>query len=879
MHRAVVVSVIAVLGVGTLLVAAGPAPAVPAAGSTVLASVDTAGTPSPNGGADQDMSLDGTAVVFTSTSPLDSPTRPQTRNVFVRDLARGRTVLISRGQLTRPTVPPSSSPTSPPSSSSPPPSSSSSSPPTSSSPPSGDSGPIPLAGKRLVAFAQPAVVYGETAADGESLLPTISRDGRFVAFITAATNIIEADPYSHYDVLLCDRAPNGVFDARKPDGSMDYRYSQVTVPGPEDRPTSPDRPRLAADATRIVWSQTSSSGDYGPHLFVADLTNGVASSVRMLSTASPNSPTIPLSSQVDPDISADGRLVVSAGVSRVVDTDTVWRSVIRTDVAANTNTRVDFDADGTVLDTDGSVRYRRPAISADGKVIAFVAARQTDQPNIYVVRPEAVVPPGTKDSELVSRDNAGNPVNANLPGLSADGRYLAFVTDAPATHDGADVPLPEYDGSCLQPSGGLRAVPPVDDARDNRVRCQVVVRDLVVDRARGTARLPGALASVAHDTDCPPDVDPVEGDRCPGDSTPELYSAAPSLSADGGRVAFESSASDLADDDSYFEDDVFVHTFEPGLTGDPVTFGTATVGDTVNRTVTVRHTGFGPLPVESVSLQGNDFSTGADACTGAVLHVTGTCLVAVRFTPTVAGARDARLVIKVRGGREFTVDLSGTGSTRPVIPPNAEFAAGPDPLDFGPRLMLSDGPALPLTVRNNGGSPMMVTGTTADSPDFTVDATACLSAPVPPAGTCAVQVRFSPAGPSAPAAPSFRPGILTFTSTAPGGPHLVAVRGEAVQPALDLNPAVISPGRVSTATGTGFPPGKPVTLTFRETVGSATVVSGANGRFSTQLLVFPKASIGPRTVVATVDTTAIAAERPLLVVINTVSPAEFVGRG
>ncbi|HVK21365.1 MAG TPA: choice-of-anchor D domain-containing protein, partial [Actinokineospora sp.] len=310
-------------------------------------------------------------------------------------------------------------------------------------------------------------------------------------------------------------------------------------------------------------------------------------------------------------------------------------------------------------------------------------------------------------------------------------------------------------------------------------------------------------------------------------------------------------------------------------------FGTVTIGTTVTRTATVEHVGFGPLPVEEVTITGpgaGDYTLSTGTCLDAVLHLGGSCLEGIRFTPTDDGARPATLRIRVRGNRLFTVDLVGTGTPEPTVPENAELVAGPDPAEFGPRLLLSTGPAVDVKISNTGGSPMTISAVELPGPDFAVNPAGCLGVTVPPGGSCTMPVTYSPQGP---ALPVDRAGVLRITSDAPGGPRLVAVRGQAIQPVLDVNPGVIAPGRVTAATGIGFPPGRTVTLGFTTAVGGATATTNADGRFTVQLLVFPKASVGQRIVVATVDgaVPVIAADKPLLVVINTVSPAEFVGRG
>src|SRR6185295_17756007 len=50
--------------------------------------------------------------------------------------------------------------------------------------------------------------------DGQSTQPRFSQDGRFVAFISLATNLVPGDTNGSFDVFIHDRDPdgNGVFD-------------------------------------------------------------------------------------------------------------------------------------------------------------------------------------------------------------------------------------------------------------------------------------------------------------------------------------------------------------------------------------------------------------------------------------------------------------------------------------------------------------------------------------------------------------------------------------------------------------------------------------------------------------------------------------------
>jgi hypothetical protein len=476
-------------------------------------------------------------------------------------------------------------------------------------------------------------------------------------------------------------------------------------------------------------------------------------------------------------------------------------------------------------------------------------------------------------------------VNGAQPALSSDGRYLAFVTDALSAHDGVDRPANETGGnSCFNPQSDIgltnnrqlqlnAAVPP---ERPNAARtfCQVVVRDLIADRDRlrqEQKRLDGALISPGRSRNCASVLSPDAS--CAGRSD----SDGPSLSKDGNRIAFESFADDLIERDTNRRADVFVRTLQPGAQGRPVEFGPVEIGQSISRNAVIGQVGAGPLFIEAVKVIGTnagDFTISGQTCQGTSLHRDTTCAVTVEFAPGAEGDRKGQLEITVRGGRKFTVDLTGSGTLQPV-PRGAEFSANPSPLDFGARTLLSNGPESTVTITNTGESPLAITSVTpigANPADYTISSNGCLAA-VAPGGLCRVLVKFSPKLPGA------RPAVLQFTDNAAGGPHLVGLNGSGNQPSITVSPGVTTPGRVVTVTGKEFPPGKVVTVKFDGRVGQATVTAGTDGTFRVPLLIFPKATPENRNILATVGGfTDPLGRTQLLIVFPSVSPAEFVVR-
>ncbi|MFI7680671.1 choice-of-anchor D domain-containing protein [Actinophytocola sp. NPDC049390] len=908
-QRAVALAVVAtVVGVSAVVALSGQtttAHAATAPGSTVRASVADASAPdgedgTESGGENQELSANGTTVVFSSEARLDALSNDGYEAVYVRDLRNNRTTMISRGQFTRPD-PPTITTTTP------------------------TYVPPRLAGEPLLSLngkrKQEEPRFGEVPPTRGSTEPTISEDGRYVAFVTRADNIVVEDDNTSRDLLVCDRDPDGdgEFDERRDDGSLSYRYFRVNEPqweqgdGDVARIDSPRTPKLSDDATRIVWQDRAfvdDSDGYRQVVRTAPLTPAGPGEVAALGTTLGD---LRPTAQRQPDVSADGRFVVlvadyvrrEGGGEFYVDVP--FHAVIRKDMSTGAVLRVDWDVNTTPddvapLSIDESVYLAAPAIAGDGGTIAFEAEAYengctstscwysvADQPVVYVVR---VQEDGTPvDSAIMSRDNDNEVVNGFSPALSGDGRFLAFVTDNANAHDGVDRPLGDSD-SCrtFSESEGLKRadLPPPTEDRGRRVVCQVVVRDLVVDRQRlvdEEPRLPGTLASPGTSGDCAETLP--EDATCGGDDdSPPYSSTAASLSRNGSTIAYDSWAADLVTEpvDDNAGVDVYVRTFRPDLRADPtpLEFGEVTIGETFDRVVRLDHVGFGPLVVTELTIDAPEFTVGAQTCTGTetvVLQQTGSCEVSVVFTPENAGERTGTLSVRLRDGREFTVPLRGTGVEEEEPPPDARFAAAPDPLAFGDRLLLSTAPAKAVTVTNTGGEDLTVTGVGVVSPlapaDYAIESDTCTDTPVPPGGTCEVAVTFSPRASGARAA------VLRFTDDVPGGtPHLIGLTGTAAVPAIEVAPGVSPPGRVLAVTGSGFAPGKPVTVRMGAFAENATAVPGTDGRFTAMLLVLPKTAIGTYPVTATIDDTdpPIEAAKAVLIVAPSVSPADFVIR-
>lgn len=248
---------------------------------------------------------------------------------------------------------------------------------------------------------------GAQASDG-SFDAAISADGRFVAFTSNASNLVAGDTNARGDVFIHDRQ-----------GGTTERVS-VASDGAQANDAS-GSPSISADGRYVAFQSQASNlvaGDTNAamDIFVRDRVTGTTERVSLDAAGNegirdnPNAaPTSTL-----PAISADGRLVVFESWARLVPDDTNGRAdVYLRDRVAGTTERLSV-AGGTI--EEGGTR---PAISGDGSVVAYVA----ETPDVVVVR-------DLRDgsAEVVGPDGAPlHPNQGDGLAVSNDGRFVAFA--------------------------------------------------------------------------------------------------------------------------------------------------------------------------------------------------------------------------------------------------------------------------------------------------------------------------------------------------------------------------------------------------------------------------------------------------------------------
>ncbi len=366
--------------------------------------------------------------------------------------------------------------------------------------------------------------------DDPSYSPSISADGRYIAFESISPDLVTGDTNGKIDIFVHDRDADGNGTYDEPGAITTVRVS-VASGGGEGSEDS-HSPSISGDGMHVAFESSANdlvAVDINPlsDMFVHDLLGGTTTVVSVNSAGAQDP--IPSSSS-SPSLTSNGRYVAFDSDAALVATDSNgFSDIFVHDRDADGNgtydepgpvgistVRVSVDSAGVEVDDPSYA----PSISADGRYVAFesispdlVAGDGNGQVDIFVHDRDADGN-GTYDEPgpvgistvRVSVDSGGSEVNGDsyAASISDDGRYVAFVSDAPDLV-----------------------------ADDTNLRTDVFVHD----------RQTGATTRVSVN------LTGVEGNN---------NSNNPSISADGSSVAFVSDATNLVGDDTNGVPDIFV---------------------------------------------------------------------------------------------------------------------------------------------------------------------------------------------------------------------------------------------------------------------------------------------------------------------------------
>lgn len=415
-----------------------------------------------------------------------------------------------------------------------------------------------------LAVAQTRAWFTETASistsgvqgNGASTYSSVSADGRLVAFQSSAWNLVADDTNGAIDVFVRDvwtgttERVSVSSEGAQANGACDY--SAISADG--------RYVAFRSSASNLVPGDTNGARD----IFVRDRLLGTTERVSVSITGAQSNGDSEL-----PAISADGRVIGfdSSATNLIADDTNDRQDVFIHDRLTGTTERVSLTEAGAQANR-GSMHA---SISADGHFVAFhsyatnlVPDDTNDVVDVFV-RDRVL---GTTERVSVSSEGVQGNRDSLNPSMSADGAIVAFQSDAWTLADGdtngvQDVFVRDRTSQTTQPvsvstvggqgNGGSLGAAVSGDGRF--VAFASTASNLVAGDDNGYRDV--FLHDRLHGTTQILTTSPT---KSPGNHD----SAGPAVNSDGRSVSFESLASNLVEEDTNGQPDVFVTTVGAG---------------------------------------------------------------------------------------------------------------------------------------------------------------------------------------------------------------------------------------------------------------------------------------------------------------------------
>jgi Tol biopolymer transport system component len=262
----------------------------------------------------------------------------------------------------------------------------------------------------------------------------VSPNGRFVVYESRASNLMAADRNGRPDVFVRDRTAGTTERASVGSGGAEGITGATSSVGG----MSADGRYVVfvSDATNLVPGDTNGAEDAFVWDRLQGVTERVSVSSTGQEAAPAHTP--PTTTLLRPAISADGRFVVfmSEASNLVPDDRNERRDVFVRDRQKGTTERASVNTAGSELAF--GVDEISSAISADGRFVAFYSSSfelwDPSSTNVYPVQ-LYVRDRTARTTERVSVSSNGEPADdgptfADPPGISADGRFVTFESSA-----------------------------------------------------------------------------------------------------------------------------------------------------------------------------------------------------------------------------------------------------------------------------------------------------------------------------------------------------------------------------------------------------------------------------------------------------------------
>jgi len=516
----------------------------------------------------------------------------------------------------------------------------------------------------------------KTFPAGPSSAPSISDNGRWVAFASSAPDLVANDTNNAQDVFVRDRRNGSTVRLNLPGG---------VAPPASGRASEPS---ISGDGSAVAFTYIPPAGGLtvlpcpGPRILLWHRATG-ATSVASLTADD----TLDCNATA-PSVSKDGRDVAYVGIvfPSFDPGPGIGQIFVRDTVAGTTTLATPSSAAGA--GNQGNASSRNPSLSADGKVVAFesdasnlVAGDANQQTDVFA----RTLPNGP--TELISA-GAGAAADGGsfAPAVSANGAAVAFesvahnlvpgvaptarnvyVRDRSATTTALVSALANGGPSTLD--SGQSAI----SADGQIVAFASLQPDLVAqgDAILVASAIPPKPAEVyARDL---VGGETIRISEARGGGPAGLVNVSPTVGGNGRFVAFASNSPNLVRNDANQFADIFLRELPPvpTIAPNPVDFGARALGEAGPPIAAiVTNSGWSALQVGAVTRTGAaaaDFTIAFNGCDKRTLGRGESCPITITFAPGGSGDRVALLQVVHNGLKPpLTTALHGSASKAKV---------------------------------------------------------------------------------------------------------------------------------------------------------------------------------------------------------------------
>jgi Tol biopolymer transport system component len=246
--------------------------------------------------------------------------------------------------------------------------------------------------------------------NGDSFEPSLSANGRYVAFTSSASNLVPVDTGHKFNLFVYDRKrqTTELITANSAGEPIGLYPFHCAISG-NGRYVA-----FADEGSNLVPGDTNHQAD----VFVHDRKTGTTERVSVSSSGAEGD-----GFAVDPEITHNGRFVTffSSSTNLVPDDTNGADDVFVHDRKTGETELVSVNSAGE----QGNGLSYLPSISADGRFVAFGSVA-TNLPGGDIGVRVFVHDRKTGETELASANSAGQPFHGDYPSISDDGRFVAF---------------------------------------------------------------------------------------------------------------------------------------------------------------------------------------------------------------------------------------------------------------------------------------------------------------------------------------------------------------------------------------------------------------------------------------------------------------------